>query len=411
MKKLTYLPFDEASKRSLEIAVPTNLKESISISDSLGRIISSDVVCIKNMPSFDNSAMDGFAIRASDTGKKIKVQRTILAGESVTACLEENACYRIMTGAKVPTDADTIVPIENMIEVTEKFVVLPENIKKGNNKRFKGEEQAVGNVLFKKGEKLKPTHMAVLAAQGITTLEVYKKISIAVVSTGNELKEPWENASEDEIYNSNSYALISQLKESGFDATYAGVLPDSLDATVQYINELKNYNVIITTGGISLGDADFIAQAYEMNGLDFAFHGINVKPGRPTMMGKMGKTYVMALPGNPLTAMVKATLLAIPVLNKIQGNCAFFHDFIYAKNADTFKTKSGRTNVVLGNLKQGEFKVTRGNKYGSGMLTPLVESNCVVVTNDNKASIEADDFVKVVLLNSSLIENQTDIFN
>ena len=411
MKKLTYLSFIEAAKKSLEIAIPTNLKESVSIQNALGRILSSDIVCVKNMPSFDNSAMDGFAVKAEDAGKSIKVLRTILAGESVSSCLEKETCYRIMTGAKVPKDADTIIPIENMVEVTESNVVLPNNLRKGSNKRFKGEELAVGTTIFKLGDRITATNIAILASQGITTLEVYKKISIAVVSTGNELKEPWQNATEDEIYNSNSYALISQLKESGFDATYAGVVPDSLELTISYIAELKNYDVIITTGGISLGDADYIAQAYRENGLEFAFHGINVKPGKPTMMGKMGKTYVMALPGNPLTAMVKAALLALPVLNKIQGATAFYHDMVYAKNTEAFKTKSGRVNVVLANLTKGELKVTRGNKYGSGMLTPLSESNCIVVTGENRASIEVNDYVKVILFSGSYLKEPINIYN
>ncbi|NQY94041.1 MAG: molybdopterin molybdotransferase MoeA [Campylobacteraceae bacterium] len=411
MKKLTYLSFAEASKKSLEIAMPTSLKESVGIQDVLGRVLSTDITCVKDMPSFDNSAMDGFAVRFSDEGKGLKVKKTILAGEMSKPCLTANTCYRIMTGAQVPKDADTIVAIEHMIEVNGDYVVLPEKLKKGSNKRIKGEEQAFGNVLFKKGSKIQATDIAVLASQGITTLEVYKKITIAVVSTGNELKEPWEKADEHEIYNSNSYALISQLKQNGFDATYAGVIPDNLDETISYIAGLQNYDVIITTGGISLGDADFIAQAYEKNGLEVAFHGIKVKPGRPTMMGKMGKTYVMALPGNPLTAMVKSTLLSMPILNKMQGNTAFHHDFITAKNYETFKTKEGRVNVILGNLYQGEFRVTQANKYGSGMLTPLVQSNCIVVTNEQRADIKVGDSVKVVLFNSTLVQNQSNIFN
>jgi len=411
VKQLTYLSYVEAARKSLEIAVPTSLKESVSIQNVLGRVISNDIACIKNMPSFDNSAMDGFAVRFEDAGKGLKVKKTILAGETSKACLSANTCYRIMTGAQVPSDADTIVPIENMLEVNGEYVVLPKKLKKGSNKRIKGEEQAFGNILFEKGSKIQATDIAVLASQGITTLEVYKKITIAVVSTGNELKEPWQNASENEIYNSNSYALISQLEQNGFDATYAGVVPDNLEETIAYIGGLKNYDVIITTGGISLGDADFIAQAYEENGLDVAFHGIKVKPGRPTMMGKMGKTYVMALPGNPLTAMVKASLLTMPVLNKIQGNIAFHHDFITAKNFESFNTKEGRVNVILGNLHQGEFRVTQQNKYGSGMLTPLVQSNCIVVTNEQRAGIEVGDSVKVILFNSSLVQNQSDIFN
>ena len=157
MKQLTYLSYVEASKRSLEIAVPTSLKESVSIQNVLGRVISNDIACIKNMPSFDNSAMDGFAVKCSDAGKGLKVKKIILAGETSKACLTANTCYRIMTGAQVPSDADTIVPIENMLEVNGDYVVLPEKLKKGSNKRIKGEEHAFENIWFKKGSKIQAT--------------------------------------------------------------------------------------------------------------------------------------------------------------------------------------------------------------------------------------------------------------
>lgn len=246
-------------------------------------------------------------------------------------------------------------------------------------------------------------------------VKVYKKLSIAVVSTGNELKEPWEEASEDEIYNCNSYALITLLIEKGFDATYMGVVPDSLEKSVEFVSSLKNYDVIITTGGISMGDADFVGQAFIENGLEIAFHGVNVKPGRPIMMGTMskckGQTFVMCLPGNPLTAMVNMHLFAIPVLNKIQGSSKIYHDITIAQNLEEFKTKTGRVNVVLGSCNKAEFKVTRKNKYGSGMITVLDESNSIVVTNEEKALIEVGKSVKVIKFNCSYLEEQTNIFN
>ncbi len=413
----TFLDFNKAVSKSLDVAKVTTLTEIINIENSLERIISKDILCVKNLPSFNNSAMDGFAMKAIDAGKTLKVKMTIFAGDCIESCLEDGECYKIMTGAKVPNDVDTIIPIEDVIsyEKDENNVTFKDEVKKGACLRLKGEEVAVDNILYRKGEKINSSTVAVLASQGLTMVPVYKSLSVAVVSTGNELKEPWEIASEDEIFNCNSYALLTLLKEKGFTSTYMGVVPDSLEESVKFVSSLKNYDVIITTGGISMGDADFVGQAFIENGLDIAFHGVNVKPGRPIMMGTMdkylGQTFVMCLPGNPLTAMVNMHLFAIPVLNKIQGSSYLYHDITLAKNEEEFKTKAGRVNVVLGSCNKGEFEVTRKNKYGSGMITVLDESNSIVVTNEGRAGIEVGDSVKVIKFNCSYLKEQTNIFN
>ncbi|KAB7888243.1 molybdopterin molybdenumtransferase MoeA [Poseidonibacter ostreae] len=416
--KLNFLDFEEAVKISLNLAKTTTLKEIVPISKALGRIVSSDVICKKNLPSFNNSAMDGFAFKIADSGKTLKIKKVIFAGDKgsdVEAILNEGECYKIMTGAKVPSDVDTIIPIENCIDVNEKTVTLPNDLKVGSNLRLKGEEQKEGNVLFKKGEVINSSHITLLASQGLMMIEVFKQISIAVVSTGNELKEPWEEANEEEIYNCNSYALVSLLEEAGFCATYSGVVPDNLEESINFISNLKTFDVIITTGGISMGDADFVGEAFVQNGLQTAFHGVNVKPGRPIMMGSMEsdkkQTFVMCLPGNPLTAMVNMQLFAIPVLNKIQGNNGFYHDVVIAKNQESFKTKKGRVNLVLGNLENGGFNVTRNNKYGSGMITALYESNCILVTSENTAGVEAEQMVKLIKFNNKFLSKTVNIFN
>ncbi len=413
-EKLNYLDFKEAVEKSLNLAVPTVFSEIIPISNALGRVIAKDIICVKNLPSFNNSAMDGFAFKFSDAGKTLNISKVIFAGdkgEKVKESLLNNECYKIMTGAKVPSDVDTIVPIENCFDLTSSSVKIPADIKKGSNLRLKGEEQKEGNVLFKKGEEINSSHIALLASQGLVMIEVFKKISLAVLSTGNEIKEPWENADEEEIYNCNSFALISQLKEKGFDATYCGVIPDSLEESKQYIKALKNYDVIITSGGISMGDADFVGEAFLQNGLQTAFHGVNVKPGRPIMMGKMEKSVVICLPGNPLTAIVNVYLFAIPVLNKLQGNSSFYHETTFAMNHEEFKTKPGRVNIVLGKLENGGFKVTRNNKYGSGMITALYESNSILVTNEATSKIDVAQEVYVIKFNNKLIKQEINIFN
>lgn len=413
-KKLNYLDFQTALEKSLDLANSISFTQIIPISNAIGKVLSKDVVCIKNLPSFNNSAMDGFAIKFCDAGKTLSINKVIFAGdkgEKVEATLRENECYKIMTGAKVPLDADTIIPIENCFDVTQNSVTIPLEIKKGANLRLKGEEQKQGNILLKKGEKITSSHITLLASQGLIMVEVFRKISIAVLSTGNEIKEPWENADEEEIYNCNSYALISQLKEKDFDATYCGVIPDNLEESKNFIKNLKNYDVIITTGGISMGDADFVGEAFLQNGLDVAFHGVNIKPGRPIMMGTIDKSIIICLPGNPLTAMVNIYLFVIPMLKKIQGENSIYHGFSKALNQNSFKTKSGRVNVILGKLQNGEFFVTRDNKYGSGMITVLYESNAILVTNEETSNINENQEVKLIEFNGKFFEEKVDILN
>jgi molybdopterin molybdotransferase len=406
-----YVDFNVAVENSLQNACVTALKEIIGIDRALGRVLSKDILCRKNLPSFNNSAMDGFAIKAADAGKILRVNAVIYAGDVKEPSLKDAECYKIMTGAKVPNDVDTIIPIENIVKYENNEVTLPEIVKKGDALRLKGEESKEGEVLFKEGEEITARTIAVLASQGIVNLEVYKKLSIAVVSTGNELKEPWENASEDEIYNCNSYAVISTLQSKGFDASYIKVIPDNLEETIAFVSDLKSYDIIITSGGISMGDADFVGRAFEANGLQTLFDGVNIKPGRPIMMGRMEKTFVICLPGNPLTAMVNLYLFALPIIRKVQGFAAHHHNTELAKNSSTFKTKAGRVNVVLGTLRGGEFMVTRGNRYGSGMITVIEESNAMLITSTSSNGCIESDMVKVIRLDGTYEKEPLNIFN
>ena len=412
--KLNYLDFEIAQEKSLNLVNQTAYKEIIPLNEAIGRVLSKDVICVKNLPAFNNSAMDGFAIKFSDAGKILSINKVIFAGDKgakVEPSLKENECYKIMTGAKVPFDADTIIPIENCFDVTQNSVRIPLEIKKGANLRLKGEEQKEGDVILRKGEKITSSFITLLASQGLVMVEVYKKISIAILSTGNEIKEPWEQVDDEEIYNCNSYALISLLKEKNFDATYCGVIPDNLEESKTFIKSLKNYDVIISTGGISMGDADFVGEAFLQNGLEVAFHGVNIKPGRPIMMGKMQNTVVICLPGNPLTAMVNIYLFVIPMLKKLQSETSINHGFIKAVNKKEFKTKSGRVNVVLGKVQNGDFFVTRDNKYGSGMITVLYESNAILVTNEQTPTITLNQEVKLLDFNGKFFEEKVDILN
>jgi len=401
MKKLEIHTFNNALQMALACVTGTTKREIVMLDAALGHIAASDIICQKNLPSFDNSAMDGFALRVEDAGKQLRIVATIFAGDTPEAILEEGCCYKIMTGAQVPSDADTIVPIEDCTEVTPQSVVVPEGLKQGSALRRKGEEQTKGTVLIQAGERLDFSHIAMLSAQGIVAVEVYTPLSIAVVSTGDEIREPWQEASEDEIYNANAFGITALLKKHGFAPAYVGSIPDDLSESIAFIKELKCYDVIISTGGISMGDADFLEEAFVANGLETIFHGVNVKPGRPTMMGKIagedGKTFVMAMPGNPMTTLLNIFLLSIPVLRKLQGDSSPEHATIQAPISQALRFKPTRTNLVLGQMREGVFHVTRDNKIGSGMLTPLMESNAVAVFGEGVATVAEGEAVEVVL--------------
>ncbi|ADV47134.1 molybdopterin molybdotransferase MoeA [Nitratifractor salsuginis] len=398
MVKLDTLSLKEALGLALENAPLKREREIVTLDRALGRILAQEVKVRKNLPSFDNSAMDGFAFRYGDGGKRLRIAATIFAGDRPEAILEEGECYRIMTGAQVPADADTIVPIEKCSDVTDEAVTIPEGIKRGSNLRKRGEELDVGTTLLEAGTVLEPSHIALLSSQGLMAAEVTAPLRIAVLSSGDEIREPWEEAEEDEIYNANAFGIIALLQRYGFAAEYHGRIPDDRESTVAMLGELKRYDVIFTSGGISTGEADFLYEAFLANGLEPLFHGVNVKPGRPTMMGRMGRSFVMAMPGNPLATMLNILVLAIPVLFRMQGARSVRHRRFSAAMGEVLKLRGGRSEMVLGRMREGRFFPTRGNRYGSGMLTPLAESDVLAIFGEEVRELPEGTSIEVIPL-------------
>lgn len=398
MPQFTSLSLSEAQQKVIEKITPKQESLFIPTMQAEKKVVANDIYVKKNLPSFDNSAMDGFAFLAQDKGKKLKIVDTIFAGQKHECEVKAGECCKIMTGAKVPLGVDTVAPIENCSDVTNTDVVVPQTISHGDNVRKKGEELRVGEILLKKGEIITAAHIALLASQGITTIEVVAPLKIAVVSTGDEIKEPWEDASEDEIYNANAFGIKALLGNFGFEADYIGSIPDHLQRTIEFISKLKSYDVVITTGGISMGDADFLYQAFVANGLESIFHGVNVKPGRPTMMGTMEDTFIMAMPGNPLTTMLNVFTLSIPALFKKQGALNCYHNALYVKTGSSLKIRPGRDNMVLGYMQDGVFYPTRENKIGTGMISPLIESTMIAYFADTVDGYNKNEYIKVVSL-------------
>ncbi len=395
MKKLHYVTFEEARHKALEAAKAVNQTQILPLESATGHVLAKDIHAIKDLPAFDNSAMDGFALHSGDENAVLHIAGTIKAGDKAQYTLQRGSAYKIMTGAKMPKGANAVVPFENAVDFDEQSVRV-KAVKNGANFRPKGEELGCGQPVLLRGMKLSWPSVTMLAAQGITHVPVYRPLKIALLSTGNELKEPWENADADEIYNCNSFGLLALLKEAGFDADYIQTIPDDLDESVAFIKGLKRYDVIITTGGISMGEADFIKEAFDENGLDTLFHGINIKPGKPTMMGVMEESFVISLPGNPLSALVNTLVLALPVIKKISGSSQWNTTAVQAQNTKSFRCKPKRVNMVLGRLEESKFTVTGDNAYGSGMVTPLIQSNAIMIASADTDQVAQGENIKVL---------------
>ncbi|MDR0468061.1 MAG: molybdopterin molybdotransferase MoeA [Campylobacteraceae bacterium] len=364
---------------------------------SLGFVLSEDLFCIRNLPPYSNSALDGYAVKYEDRGKKVKIKEEVLfAGVVTKETLKDGECFKIMTGAKIPDGADTIVRFENTKEENG-YILIPENIKQGDAFRVKGEECKIGNLLIKKGIKINASHIALLSSQGINDVNVYKKAKVLVLSTGNELKEPCEKANEDELYNTNAYSIISLLKTFDIEADYGGIVKDNIEDIAKTFENAKSYDVILSSGGVSAGEADFTKEALKINGFSPFFTSINLKPGKPTIAGLMGKTLIISLPGNPLAAFLNTYTLAIPAIKVINKESSPFHTSIEAKNAKEFKVNSGRTNIVLGFYENGKFSVTDNGKISSGMVEPLLRSNAIAVLDENVEKIEESEDIGIFI--------------
>lgn len=360
--------------------------EFASLERATSKILAQDVVAVKNLPSFDNSALDGYALKFDDFNEPLSVVATVLAGDEAKIALKKGECVKIMTGAKMPANTDTIVPFEDA--VLEDGKLSPQSkIKKFNAVRYKGEEVKAGEILLKKGEILTPAKVMMLAAQGIYCVCVAREPKIGIFSSGDEVVEPWQSASDGQIYNANAAGIASLLQSFGFASSYAGIVKDDLESTTHAIRTAE-FDVIITSGGASKGEADFMKTALLNLGFSELFDGINIRLGRPSKVFIKDKKIVFILPGNPMSAFLMCFLLVVPFLKGTQ-----FEKFGAVLNQDV-KIKSGRQNIVFGSFADGKFNVTDDNKFGSGMIMPLIKSNAILITSESDSALKAGEIVK-----------------
>jgi len=293
--------------------------ETVSFIESLGRILAEDILSDMDMPPFDKATVDGFACRKADLGNELDIVETIPAGMQPEKAVSVNQSSRIMTGAAVPEGADMVFMVEDSVVLPSGKVKYTGSFTK-ENIAYKAEDIKCGDVVLTKGKLIRPQEIAVMAAVGCTTVVVSKKPVVAVISSGDELVEPFTKPGLSQIRNSNAYQLLAQLLRAGALGKYYGIARDDREATYDLLMQaIKECDIVLLTGGVSMGDFDFIPGVMESTGVKILFSRINVQPGKPTTFGVHPDSIVFGLPGNPVSSFTQFELLVRPLLCKMMG--------------------------------------------------------------------------------------------
>ena len=314
------MPVEVALARLLALAeaAPIQGTESVLLAASEGRVLAHDLVSGLDLPPWPNSAMDGYALNVADwSGEPLTVSQRIFAGTAPEP-LAPGTCARIFTGAPVPAGADCVEMQENAQVQADGRIIFTEALHAGQNIRPQGQETTVGEVVLPAGTRLGPIEQGLAASLGCAGLQVVRRVKVAVLSTGDELVEPGQPLGPGQIYNSNRVLLCSWLTRIGCEVVDAGILPDDLPATRQRLGELGEVDLILSTGGVSVGEADFLGIALREEG-ELALWKLAIKPGKPLTCGHFRGVPVIGLPGNPASTLVTFALLARPYLLRLQG--------------------------------------------------------------------------------------------
>jgi len=391
----------EAHRRISTIISTVKTTETIKIRHALNRTLASDVLSTVNVPPQTNSAMDGFAFKFDDLDVKKLSQLRIIgaayAGKSFEEKIKPGECIRIMTGAVIPEGVDTVVMQEHT-EVKNNILSIIGDHKKGQNIRLYGEDLRIGEAALTQGTLLKPTDIGIIASLGIGAIKVYRRAKAAVFSTGDELKNIGEVLETGQIYDSNRHILIHLLENLGIEVTDMGILRDDPNVIKKAFLATKNsYDILITSGGVSVGDADYVKQTLDLLG-EVSFWKIAMKPGRPLAAGKLGNTLFFGLPGNPVSTTVTFYQIVQPALRQLMGQNETNVPTLRMKSLSKLKKRPGRVEFQRGIVTQdenGEYCVKSTGNQGSHVLSSMNNANCFIILDEDCVNIEEGSYVEV----------------
>jgi molybdopterin molybdotransferase len=378
--------------------------ETRPVERALGYFVSGTVVSPSDVPPFDNSAMDGFALRSSETRSarpgasvRLRIIGTTRAGDAEAPSPGIGECISIMTGASIPPPADAVVKIED-VELTDSCIVIKEPVPAGDNIRKAGEDIKESDILLSPGARIRPQEMGVLASLGIASVGVIRKPTVTVLTTGDELVGIDEPLTPGKIRDSNRYSLSGLLSGLGCRTILPEIIPDVKDRMDDAFREaLKNSDMVLSTGGVSMGKYDLVRETISSIG-KVEFWKVNMKPGKPLLFATAQGRPVFGLPGNPVSCMVSFELFVRPALLKMMGSRILFRDELEARLASSLSKKKGRAEFKRGRMwrEGGTLFVNAAGPQGSGILTSLVKANCLVRLPEEAEDPAAGENVSVI---------------
>ena len=372
--------------------------ERVAVRAALGRVLAQEIVPSINVPAHDNSAMDGYAVRFADIEKPLSEIGTALAGKPFSGTVGAGQCVRIMTGAVMPAGADTVV-IQEVVKREGNRISVPPGQKRAQNVRYAGEDLKIGVPVLAPGKYLRPAELGLMASLGLADVEVRRKLRVAFFSTGDELQSIGTKLKEGEVYDSNRYTLHGMLSRLGVEIEDLGVVRDDPHALEAALQRAAKADAIITTGGVSVGEADFIRALMAKLG-EVLFWKIAMRPGRPMAFGRIGSAWLFGLPGNPVAVMVTFYQFVRDALLHLSGrNDDYAIPLLRASAAENLRKVPGRTEYQRGVLYRdgGEWKVRITGQQGSGVLRSMAEANCFIVLEHERGQVRAGDVVSVQL--------------
>jgi molybdopterin molybdotransferase len=405
------LTFEDARRVVEERAATVVLPESeaVNLLDALGRTLAATLLADRDMPPFPRSTRDGFALRAADLEKLPAMLRLIgevRAGENpgkIPAEIQHGEVVAIMTGAPIPAGADAVVMVEYSLQSDSK-VEIRKSVVRGENVVPRGAEAAQGSILFERGNRIGAAAIALAASAGKQRLEVYARPRVAVLSTGGELVDIASSPGPAQIRNSNSYSLAAQIRGAGGEPILLPIAPDNLQKLTALIEHGLSADLLLITGGVSVGRYDLVERALADLGAEFFFTGAMIQPGRPIVFGRAKDRFFFGLPGNPVSTMVTFDLFVRPMLHALAGQCASKLQFLHARLKRDVQTRTGLKRFLPAVL-SGEFEnsiVELVPWHGSGDIAASARANCYLVVPPNRERLAAGDWAAVMILPSAM---------
>ncbi|EJG1619850.1 bifunctional molybdopterin-guanine dinucleotide biosynthesis adaptor protein MobB/molybdopterin molybdotransferase MoeA [Vibrio parahaemolyticus] len=397
-----FLSVVQGQEKILSLVNTVSEIEACKIESAYGRVLAEHIISPVNVPQYTNSAMDGYAIRSDDVDRdSYQVVAEVMAGHAYDQPLEVGQAVKIMTGAPTPLNGDTVVMREQASQEGDKVTFNGAHIKAGQNVRQAGEDLAIGSDVFTAGTRLASPEMGMIASLGFGEANVFRKLKVAVFSTGDEVQAPGTEQKANSIYDSNRFTIMGILEKLGCEILDFGILEDNEQLMIEALeNASAQADVVMTSGGVSVGDADYIKLALDKLG-QIDFWRINMRPGRPLAFGQINNKPFFGLPGNPVAVMVSFINFVEPALRKMQGEQGWKPLKVNAIATENLRSRQGRTEFSRGIYElddTGRLTVRTTGKQGSGILRSMSEANCLIEISPAIDTVKAGESVTIIPL-------------